>query len=538
VTPVAAKRPKELRLASGYDPLEPQQAFRTSTARIRGYGGAMGGGKSRALCEEAFDLALDHPGIKIPICRLRHTSIIETTKKTMVEEVLPIELLAHPATKRKESGGEDYIRLPNGSVFHFIGLEDPIRWFSSNLGALVFDEAHEIDEDTVVKLITRLRQSEAPLVELPDGSKVPGRVMIGFNPENPGHWLQRWFILGASRTKFGFVKPELWATGATKPLGTAEFIFAKATDNIHLPEGYVESTLGALPEMLRRRYLEGEWLYTSGTTFFDNEALADYTARVGPPRWKGVTAGDISGRDPTDKLRVRPTGDGLWHVWEAPIRARHVDGRNLPAHRYLVTVDVSSGGSTDFSAIQVIDVEEFAQVAEFQGKLDPDLLALEAFRIGAIYNSALVAPEVTGGWGMTIITELKRLFHKASPAVPRPRLYTRRVRDRLSDQFTDKLGWDTTTKTRYVMLDTLERVLREREFELRSERALAELVSFVRPEKKATDLRDKSPRAQPGTNDDLVITLAMGVTLATQLPRQIRRVREPERVPAFPATGY
>jgi hypothetical protein len=521
-----------VRVRSPYAPLPPQQAFRSSRAKIRGYGGAMGGGKSRAICEEAFDLALDHPGIRILIARQRHTSIIETTKKTMVEEVLPIELLAHPDTKKKESGGEDYIRLPNGSTFLFVGLEDPVRWFSSQLGALFFDEAHEIDEDTVVKLITRLRQ------RLPGGSYAPGTIALSFNPENPGHWLQRWFILGASRTEYGFRKDELWATGATAPLGDAEFFFAKAADNIHLPERYVEDNLGGLPKLLRRRYLEGEWIFTSGTTFFDVDALSEYQKRVHEPRWVGVTAGDITGKDPKDKLRVRPRSDGLWHIWEPPIRERHVDGHNLPAHRYIVTVDVSSGGSTDYSAIQVLDIEEFAQVAEYQGKLDPDLLAIEAFRIGAIYNNALVAPEITGGWGMTIVTELKRLAQICGRNVPRPRLYTRRVRDRLSDQFTDALGWDTTTKTRYQMLDTLERVLREREFELRSERALAELVSFVRPELKATDIRDKSPRAQPGTNDDLVVTLAMGVTIATQLPRQIRRVRQPERKPAFSATNY
>lgn len=521
---LAPKRPAELNIESSYEPLPPQQAFRNSTAKVRGYGGAMGGGKSRALCEEAFDLALEYPGIRILICRQRHTSIIETTKKTMLEEVIPIELLDPKMSRKKESGGEDYVKLPNGSTLLFVGLEDPVRWFSSQLGALVFDEAHEISEDTVVKLMTRLRQ------RLPDGRVCPGKVLIGFNPENPGHWLQRWFILGAARTEYGYYKPELWATGATRPLGDAEFTFAKATDNIHLPDGYVDESLGGLPELLRRRYLEGEWLFTSGTGFFDSEALEEYSRRVTPPKWVGVTDGDITGRDPNNKIRIRQTRDGMWAVWEPPVRARNENGRNMPAHRYLVTVDVSSGGSTDFSAIQVIDVDAFSQVAEYQAKIDPDLLAIEAFRIAAIYNSALVAPEITGGWGMTIVTELKRLL-QGNHSTSRPRLYTRRVRDRLSDQFTEVLGWDTNTKTRYVMLDALERALRERDFELRGERTLAELVTFVRDDK-------DRPGSQPGTNDDLVITLAMGVAITAQLPKQIRRRKEPEYQPQFARTGY
>ena len=51
-------------LKSSYEPTGPQQAFRRSSATVRGYGGAMGGGKTRALCEECWDLCLEHPGLK------------------------------------------------------------------------------------------------------------------------------------------------------------------------------------------------------------------------------------------------------------------------------------------------------------------------------------------------------------------------------------------------------------------------------------------------------------------------------------------
>jgi phage terminase large subunit len=160
---------------------------------------------------------------------------------------------------------------------------------------------------------------------------------------------------------------------------------------------------------------------------------------------------------------------------------------------------------------------------EYQAKIDPDLLAIEAYRLGRIYNNALVVPEMTGGWGFTIASELKKLGY--------PKLYTRRIKDRLTQKWTDKLGWDTNLATRALMLDTLEQALRERSLELHGERTLAELVTFVRDEK-------GRPAAQPGTNDDLVVTLAMGVTVALELPRLIRRIREREYVPQFAATGY
>src|SRR5574338_73733 len=141
-------------------------------SRLRGRF-TMGGGKSRAGCEEVFDACLDFPGLKAVVARDAHTSIVETTKKTMLEQVIPDELIRH----RKASGGEDFVELYNGSRIHFIGLEDPYRWYSSELGLLFFDEAHEISEEKVLRLITRLRQPN-----------MPHRAIVTFNPANPGHW--------------------------------------------------------------------------------------------------------------------------------------------------------------------------------------------------------------------------------------------------------------------------------------------------------------------------------------------------------------
>src|SRR6266545_642664 len=195
---------KRLELQKSYKPLAPQERFHRSLARIRAYGGAMGGGKSRAICEECFRLAMEYPGLPVLIGRQRHTSIIETTRKTMFDHVIPVELLEH--CRIKTSAGEDFIEFPNRSVIHFIGLEDPIKWFSSEIGVLAFDEAHEVLEDTVVKLMSRLRFPRAPVASSGD----TGLVLIGFNPENPGHWLQRWMIVGSEQTEFGFRKNELW----------------------------------------------------------------------------------------------------------------------------------------------------------------------------------------------------------------------------------------------------------------------------------------------------------------------------------------
>lgn len=523
-------------ILSVFDALPPQRAFLKSQAKIRGYGGAMGGGKSRTGCETIFDAALDHPGIVCLVARQAHTSIVETTRKTMLNQVIPPQLI----TRSRGSGGEDFIELWNGSRIHFVGLDDPLRWYSSEIGYVFFDECQEIEEDTALRIITRLRQrcQECERRSIADCAHMPNRAIMTFNPSNPGHFLQRWFMdEGAERTDFGFYKPELWMEGAIAPLGDCEFVFAKATDNPHLPPGYVEHTLGGMKEWMRRRYLEGLWEFISGECFFDVDALREYekAAYEIKPICNGVTAGDIQddilyrtrgAKKPTGEkaIRIIP-GKGALTVWKTPVKERFDEKTQkiLPAHRYVLSVDASSGRGRDFSAIHIIDVETFEQAAEWQGKLETGLVADEAYRLARVYNDAYIVPEVTGGWGLAVEQVIKKYRYA--------KLYTKRTFDRLNTKFTDRTGFDTTVRTRAVILETLETAIREKEFGLYSLRTINEMGTFVYSDR-------EKPEAQPGCNDDLVLALAIGVFVATSLPRQLRRVKEKVHVPQFAVTGY
>jgi hypothetical protein len=315
----------------------------------------------------------------------------------------------------------------------------------------------------------------------------------------------------------------LFLEGADEPIGDCEFVFALPTDNPYLSQGYLARLRGLKPHM-KRRYLEGKWEFIGGLGFFDPEALMFYedVSSGMKPFMQGATAGDVEldakyrlakmGRCP-DPPRVKPGNGGLM-VWRKPD----------PAKRYVMAIDVSSGGSYDFSAIQVVCVDDFEQVAEWQGKIDPDLVATEAYRIGRIFNNALAVPEITGGWGASVDQRLKKLRY--------PKLYTQTVLTRLSKKWTDRTGWDTTARSRQYMLDTLEEVLREKEFGLFSPRAVAELGAFVYEKKK--DGRLGKPEARDGANDDLVMSLAIAVTVALSLPRQLRKQKRKAPKPAYP----
>lgn len=500
----------------------------------------MAGGKTRALCEEALDLALEHPGILLPLFRQKHTAITNTTRKTFYEQVLPPELRPH--VRIKNSQGEDWIRFWNKSEIHFVGLDDPGKWFSSEIGQCGFDEAHEMDEKDVILILTRLRQrcQTCILSGVVDCGHMPHGAMLTFNPANPGHWLQQWFILGAEKTERGFKRDSLYLPEATASIGSSEFVIAKPSDNPYLPPGYVDQSLAGLPPAARRRYLEGLWEYVEGACFFDLDALTWYQSEATlMPILQGVTAGSPTGRKDDPVKLQRKSGGGL-QVFKTPVRERWDDAgeRKLPAHRYVIAVDAASGTAQDWSAIQVIDVDELEQVAELQVKLDPDQLALEAFRLAAVYNGGLIVPETTGGWGFAVVKQVQKLLPgwKGAPEF-KPRIYTRPVIDRLSQKFTDKVGFDTNLRTRGMILTTLEQLIRERLIGIPGQRTLAELGAFAYDEPNAQG-EYKKPQARAGSHDDLCLALAIGAQIAVSLPRQLKRQDHQRREPAYAATGW
>ena len=530
----------ELRIRNRYVPLPRQQAFHRSHARIRGFGGAMSGGKSRALCEDVFDMMLDHPGIHIAVARQKHVAIVDTTRKTFLKQVLPPELLGRSDLVRtKASQGEDFVEFVwNGSKVSFYGLDDPGKFFSAEFGAAFIDEAHETDEDDILTVNSRLRQrcpdcndaaADYPEgVEPPDCHHYPHTLTLTFNPSFPGHWLHEWFILGAHRTEFGFRKDELFPTvhdaGEERSLGDCEFVPSKATDNKYVSKAYIEQNLGGMKPLQRRRYLDGEWLHISGTGFFDQDGLSRLMEAAGAekPILVGETAGDVSGKPKLPSLV--PRRNGRLEVFKAPVRLSYNQetGDEILPHSYVVAIDTSSGLAADFSGIQVFDVQEWEQVAEWQGKVDPDKLADVSFALACVYNGALLAPEITGGWGFALVRRLQKLLREwAGPAKAKPKLYTRPLLGRISDKFTDNLGWDTNQKTRANALSLLEEGIRDGSIRVHGLRTLAELAAFAFPEYKGTGEYGK-PQARKGAHDDLVMPLAIAVAVAEKQPRKPR----------------
>lgn len=424
-----------------------------------------------------------------------------------MQQVIPPELL--PYCKVVQSGGRDFIRFPNESEIHFLGLDDPVKSFSAEFGKVGFDEAHEMSEEDVVLINTRLRQrcQLCTRAGLPDCPHYPHDLILGFNPENPGHWLYQWFIKDAIKTTNGQRKPELWASEASAPLGDAEFIFASALDNPFLPAGYVDNELGGMPALLRRRYLGGEWIFTSGLHYFDTESLESYDSdgQVREPLYrfnfdsKGSTA------------RIRRGDSGHIRVYEEPIEGVS----------YALGCDTATGRGKDYSAAYVTRLDRPELVCEFKGKIDADICAEQLHFLGRWYNSALIAIENQGGQGGEVIVPLRDGKGPRPPYMP---LYRHVLDTRPDLPIAAPYGYPMNGATRPLVLSQLQKMIREKSLPYLPRALFDECGTFVHRD------TNPSPRAQDGCNDDCVFAAAITLDLYRRRGHfPDREARRPER---------
>ena len=277
---------------------------------LLGYGGAMGGGKTRAIAELAIDAALAFPGNNVLVARHHLSDLSSTTMK---------EFFAHCPTgliDRRQQAPTQLVQLrlptwPEGqtSTVNFRHLSDWRGLGSQQYGAVLIDEAGQVDEDAALMLLTRLRHPAQQQ-----------RWFVAASNPWPG-WFQRWFV-----------QRELPEDALRAAQGQVTFIPAKIGDNPHLPENYAEVNHALMPPAWRERFIEGRFdallgrvypdfdpnihawdrplprfsHYIGGLDFGGQTETAHYTAAI----LAGVARSDRSCRSPLRRSLFSPRSAG------------------------------------------------------------------------------------------------------------------------------------------------------------------------------------------------------------------------------------
>lgn len=190
-------------------------------------------------------------------------------------------------------------------------------------------------------------------------------------------------------------------------------------------------------------------------------------------------------------------------IWEDP----------QPGHRYILSIDPSSGSSEDNTSLQIIDCDAidengmpyYNQVLEYSGKRLGDEVAVIADKYGRIYNNALIVVECIGGYGDAVVIPLMAMKY--------PNLYydetglkNYTVNDplkRYNNDDTGKLPGFRTNAVRAQMLDNFRAELFYNNLRIRSLRVINELDTWV--------WKNGRPDHMKGFHDDSLTCLAMGL---------------------------
>ena len=179
-----------------------------------------------------------------------------------------------------------------------------------------------------------------------------------------------------------------------------------------------------------------------------------------------------------------------WNLRDNLVKETWIWKDPIPGHRYIISCDPSSGSGSDYSAIQVIDVDAvdengvpfFEQVLEYNGKLNGSEVGQLVYRYGTVYNNALAVVEAIGGYGDAIILTLQELGYS--------NLYydDTNLKNYTNDTIkTKKNNIDTkqqlpgfrTNALRLQMISNFIELLKNNSFRVRSARVISELGTWI-----------------------------------------------------------
>ena len=219
---------------------QPQLRFLTATEKFVAYGGARGGGKSWAVRTKAKLLAVSYDGIKILIIRRSFPELLNNHIRQLEGELQGLA---------KYNKSEKVFHFPNGSLIQFGYCSDEGdlgQYQGAEFDVIFFDEATQLQELWIKQIIACVRGV----------NDFPKRVYYTCNPGGASHnYFKRLFV---DRNFQPGEAPE-----------DHRFIPARVTDNQALMEAqpdYIKQ-LQALPEKLRKAWLEGRWDIFEGQFF-------------------------------------------------------------------------------------------------------------------------------------------------------------------------------------------------------------------------------------------------------------------------------
>ena len=276
----------------------PQTTFLESPERDVLYGGAAGGGKSYALLADVLRDASNpnHRGLLLRRTLAELTELIDKSKQLYPK--------AFPGAVFKEAKATWH--FPSGARVWFSYVDDDrdvTRYQGQAFNWIGIDEITQYPTPYVWNYLrSRLRTTDKDLGMYMRCTANPGgvggwwvkKMYIDPNPPDDPFWAKD-FDTGKV-LKYPINHPR-----ADQPLFLRKFVPARLTDNPYLFEdGQYEAMLMSLPEIERKRLLEGDWDVADGSAFTDfsrgTHVVEPFEVPLG---WTRIRSGDYGYSSPS-----------------------------------------------------------------------------------------------------------------------------------------------------------------------------------------------------------------------------------------------
>ena len=201
----------------------------------------------------------------------------------------------------------------------------------------------------------------------------------------------------------------------------------------------------------------------------------------------------------TPPMSVQELGGGLPVSLKNYVSRKALNVFELPkaGMKYYAGVDVASGAGGDYSTISILDETGKQVLSFYDNKVSIYKFAGVIDAIGRWYNTAFLTVE-RNGYGIPILERLRNKYQYMN-------LFKMKIFDSASGRTKKRLGWDTTNKSKAIMISDLKEQFEESLILVNCLESLEQMQIFIESDGKTGNKRGDQ------NHDDSVIALGLAI---------------------------